>query len=78
MNMEQLKQKSIVARETAKELQQKLRTITNPEDRKQLLRQINDLFTQASTWRNEAKHRHYLEESIEREFNSIQADLEED
>ena len=76
--MEQLKQKSIVARETAKELQQKLRTITNPEDRKQLLRQINDLFTQASAWRNEAKHHHYLEESIEREFNSIQADLEED
>ena len=78
MNKEQMRQKSNEARKAAKALQQKLKTVTDPEERKQLSRQINDLFNQASVLRNEAKQCYRLEESIEREFNSIQAHLEED
>ena len=73
-----MRQKSNEARKAAKALQQKLKTVTDPEERKQLSRQINDLFNQASVLRNEAKQCYRLEESIEREFNSIQAHLEED
>ena len=73
-----MRQKSNEARKAAKALQQKLKTVTDSEERKQLSRQINDLFNQASVLRNEAKQCYRLEESIEREFNSIQAHLEED
>lgn len=76
MTIEQLRLKSSEARKTAKELQKKLQTTTDPVERKQLAQQMNDLFTQASIWRKEAKHRHYLEKSIEREFISIKANLE--
>lgn len=65
-------------RKAAKALQKKLKTVTDPVERKELARQMNDLFNQASKLRNEAMHRHRLEESIEREFNSIQANLEDD
>ena len=76
--IEQMWQKGGEARKAAKALQQKLKTITDPDDRKQLLRQINELFTQASALRNEAKHRLRLDESIGREFNILQANLEGD
>ena len=78
MTIEQMWQKGNEARREAKALQRKLQTITDPEKRKQIAQQMNDLFTQASELRNEAKHRHWFEQSIEREFISIKADLEED
>ena len=71
MNTEQMRQKSSEARKAAKALQQQLQTVTDPAERKLLARQINDLLTQASKWRDEAKQRYRFEESIEREFNSI-------
>ena len=43
-----------------------------------MARQMNDLFTQASEWKEKAKHRHYQQESIERDFLSISADMEDD
>lgn len=73
-----MRQKSSEARKAAKALQQQLKTVTDPEERKQLSRQINDLFTQASVLRNEAKQCYRLEESIEREFNLIEANLDDD
>ena len=78
MTIEEMRQKACEARKAAKALQQKLQTITDPEERKQLARQMNDLFTQASELRNEAKHRHWFEQSVEREFISIKANMEED
>ena len=69
-----MRQKSSEARKTAKALQQQLQSVTDPAERKQLARQINDLLTQASKWRDEAKQRYRLEEAIEREFNSIHAE----
>ncbi len=39
---------------------------------------MNELFNEASQLRNEAKYRHGMEESIEREFLSIHANLEDD
>ena len=62
-------------RKAAKVLQQKLQTITDSEERKQLARQMNDLFAEASQLMKEAKNNHRLEESIEREFLGIQANL---
>ena len=62
----------------AKALQRNLQTVSDPDERKQLARQMNDLYTEASTLRNEAKNRRALEESIEREFLSIKANLEDD
>ena len=74
MNTEQMRQKSSEARKAAKALQQQLQTVTDPAERKLLARQINDLLTQASKWRDEAKQHYRLEEAIEREFNSIHAE----
>jgi len=77
MTIEEMRQKGNEARKAAKALQQKLQTITDPEERKQLARQMNDLFAQASQLTKEAKNNRRLEESIEREFLGLQANLEE-
>ena len=78
MTTEQMRQKASETRKAAKALQRKLQTVKDPDERKQLARQMNDLFAEASTLRNEAKNRRALEESIEREFLSIKAKLEDD
>lgn len=75
MTIEEMRQKGNEARKAAKALQQKLQTITDPEERKQLARQMNDLFAEASQLMKEAKNNRRLEESIEREFLGIQANL---
>ena len=76
--IEELHQKASEARNAAKALQRKLQETTDPEERKQLARQMNDLFNVACRLKNEAKHRHDMEECIEREFISIHANLEDD
>ena len=78
MTIEEMWQKGNEARREAKALQRKLQAITDSEERKQLSRQTNKLFALAKTLRDEAKHRHSLEGSIEREFVSMNADLEDD
>ena len=55
MTTEQMRQKGAEARKAAKALQQKLQAVTDPEERKQLARQMNELFNEASQLRNEAK-----------------------
>lgn len=77
MTTEEMRQKASEARREAKALQQKLQTLTDADERKQLARQINDLFNEAATLRNEAKHRYYQAESIERDFRCIEAGLED-
>ena len=77
MTTEELQQKGKEARKAAKALQQKLQTTTDPAERKELARQMNDLFAEASTYLKEAKNRHWFEESAEREFHGLQADLED-
>ena len=78
MTIEQMRQRSAEARRAAKELQRRLPRIKNTEERKLLSQQMNALFNEASLLRNEAQFRHGMEESIEREFLSIQANLEDD
>jgi hypothetical protein len=78
MTKEEMWQKGNEARKAAKALQRKLQTVSDPDERKQLARQMNDLFAEASSLRNEAKNRQSLEESIEREFIGMAADLEDD
>ena len=77
MNTEQLRQKARDIRKAAKELQRKMQEVTAPEERKQLARRMNELFAEASSLRDEAKHRHYLDESIERDFRCIETGLED-
>ena len=77
MTIEEMRQKGNEARKAAKALQQKLQTITDTEKRKQLARQMNDLFAQASQLTKEAKNNRHLEESIEREFLSLRANLDD-
>ena len=77
MTIEQMRLKASEARREARVLQQKLQTATDLEERKQMARQMNELFALAKTLKDEAKHRHYQEESIEREFLGIQANLED-
>ena len=69
-----MRQKASEARREAKALQQKLQTITDPDERKQVARQINALFNQACQLRNEAKLRHDYAASIEREFINMGAE----
>ena len=77
MTIEEMHQKSSEARKAAKALQQKLQTVTDPVERKQLARRMNELFAEAGSLKDEAKHRHYLDESIERDFRCMEADLED-
>ena len=78
MTIEQMWQKGNEVRREARTLHQKLQTITDPDERKQLSQQMNELFALAKSLRDEAKHRHYQEESIEREFLNLQVNLEDD
>ena len=77
LNIEQLRWQARDIRKAAKELQRKMQEVTAPEERKQLARRMNGLFAEASSLRDEAKHRHYLDESIERDFRCIETDLED-
>ena len=74
MTLDEMRQKASEARREAKALQRKLQTITDPDERKQVARQINDLFNLASQLRNKAKHHFWQAASIEREFISLGAD----
>ena len=77
MTIEQLRQQARDMRKAAKELQRKMQDVTDLEERKQLARRMNELFAEASSLRDEAKHRHYLDESIERDFRCIETELED-
>lgn len=78
MTIEQIRLKGYEARRQAKALQRNLQTITNSDERKQMAQQMNDLFTLAKSLKDEAKHRQWYDESIEREFLNLQANLEDD
>ena len=78
LTIEQMQQRSADARKVAKELESRLRNVTEPEARKNLSRAINISYAQAKKWRDEAKRCRKMEECIEREFNSNKANLEDD
>ena len=78
LTIEQLRQQARNIRKAAKELQRKMQEVTDPEERKQLARRMNELFAEASSLRDEAKHHRWFEQSVKRELISIKADLEDD
>ena len=78
LTIELIRQQARDIRKAAKELQRKMQEVNDPEERKQLARRMNELFAEASSLKDGAKHRHYQEESIEREFLSMKANLEDD
>ena len=88
LTIEQMLKRSTDARKLAKELESRLRNVTEPEARKNLARLINISYALAknqrslaegkSKWREEAKRCQAMAECIEREFNSIKANLEDD
>ena len=78
LTIEQMLKRSADARKVAKELERWLRNTQDLEKRKNLARLINICYTQAKKWRNEAKRCRKMAECIEREFNSIKANLEDD
>ena len=71
LTIEQLRQQARDIQKAAKELQRKMQEVTDPEERKQMANRMNELFTEAGSLKDEAKHRHYLDKSIEREFLSL-------
>ena len=77
MTIEQLRQQARDMRKAAKELQRKMQDVTDLEERKQLACRMNELFAEAGSLKDEAKHRHYLDESIERDFRCMETDLED-
>ena len=87
LTIEQMLKRSTDARKLAKELESRLRNVTEPEARKALARLINISYALAknqrslaegkSKWRNEAKRCRKMAECIEREFNSIKANLDD-
>ena len=88
LTIEQMQQRSADARKVAKELERRLRNITEPEARKIYQRAISNCYALAknqrslaegkSKWREEAKRCRAMAECIEREFNSIKANLDDD
>ncbi len=77
LTIERLRQQAHDMRKAAKELQRKMQEVTDPEERKQMAHRTNELFAKASSLRDEAKHRHFLDESIERDFHCMETDLED-
>ena len=77
LTIELIRQQARDIRKAAKELRRKMQEVTDPEERKQLARRMNELFAEAGSLKDEAKHRHYLDESIERDFRCIETDLED-
>lgn len=78
LTIEQMQQRSADARKLAKELERRLRNVTEPEARKALARVINISYAQAKKWKDEAKRCRGMAECIEREFNRIEANLDDD
>ena len=78
LTIEQMLKKSTDARKLAKELERRLQNVTEPEARKNLARLINISYAQAKKWRDEAKRCRAMAECIEREFNRIEANLDDD
>ena len=87
LTIEQMLKRSTDARKLAKELESRLRNVTEPEARKIYQRAISNCYALAknqrslaegkSKWRNEAKRCQKMAECIEREFNSIKANLDD-
>ena len=78
LTIEQMLKRSTDARKLAKDLERWLQITENPINRKALARAINIMYARAKKWRDEAKRCRAMAESIEREFNSIKANLEDD
>lgn len=74
MTIEEKRQESAEARRMALALRRQLQSITEPEQRKQLSRQMNDLFVKAKKLMDEVKAQRGWEASVERELNSMEAD----
>lgn len=74
MAIEQMRQRSAEARKMALELRRQLQDITDPEQRKQLSRQMNDLFVEAKELMDKVKFQRGMAASIEREFNTLGID----
>ena len=74
MTIEEMRQKSAEARKMALELRRQLQDITDPEQRKQLSRQMNDLFVEAKELMDKVKFQRGMAASIEREFNTLGID----
>lgn len=77
MTQEQMRQKANEARLSAKALQRELQTITDSDERKRIAKLMNELFAQAKSLRDEAKHLNYQAESIERDLRCIETNLED-
>ena len=88
LTIEQMQQRSDFLRKRAKEMERRLRNVTEPEARKIYQRAISNCYALAKNqrslaegerkWRDEAKRCRKMAECIEREFNSIKANLEDD
>lgn len=74
MTIEEMRKKSGEAKKMALALRRQLQSITDPEQRKQLSRQMNDLFAEAKKLMDEVKAQRGWEASVERELNSMEAD----
>ena len=69
-----MRKKSGEAKKMALDLRRQLQSITEPEQRKQLSRQMNDLFVEAKKLMDEVKAQRGWEASVEREFNTLGID----
>ena len=77
LTIEQMQHRSADARKVAKELERWLRNTQDLEKRKNLARAISNCYALAKKWRDEAKRCRKMAECIEREFNSIKANLDD-
>lgn len=78
MSQDEMRQKGREARKKAKDLQRRLETESDPEVRKQMSREMDQLFCDARYWTKKAKLSHALDRSIEREFLSMGAEMADD
>jgi uncharacterized coiled-coil DUF342 family protein len=77
MSIEQIRQKASEVHMAAKALQRELQTTTDPDERKRMAQQMNELFAQAKSLKEEAKLHYLMNKSIERDFRCLETDLED-
>ena len=88
LTAERMQQRSDFLRKRAKEMERRLRNVTEPEARKIYQRAISNCYALAknqrslaegkSKWRDVAKRCRKMAESIEREHSSDKANLDDD
>jgi len=77
MTSKEMMMKGKELRMAAKDLQRKILMKTDPEERKEMARKMQEMFNEAKLLRDKAKNQHWFDTSMEQEFLNAEAEWKE-